>query len=83
MVFLKLFFEKVHFEKSPADDKKHAKITQNAELNMECEKYEGFSVTKNYFDYINYVIISWSEITACIKIDKPLVVYRFSGSVMK
>ena len=32
---------------------------------------------------LSYDVASWSEITPCIKIDKPLVVYRFSGSVMK
>ena len=32
--------------------------------------------------YLSYGVVSWSEITPCIKIDKPLVVYRFSGNVM-
>ena len=32
--------------------------------------------------YHNYVVASWSEITPCNKIDKPQVVYRFSGIVM-
>ena len=30
----------------------------------------------------NYDVASGSEITPCNKIDKPLVVYRFSGNVM-
>ena len=30
----------------------------------------------------SYDVASGSEITPCIKIDKPLVVYRFSGNVM-
>ena len=30
-----------------------------------------------------YDVASESEITSCIQIDKPLVVYRFSGNVMK
>ena len=30
-----------------------------------------------------YHMTSGSEITPCIKIDKPLVVYRFSSNVMK
>ena len=32
--------------------------------------------------YLSYDVTSWSEIKACNKIDKPLVVYRFSGNVM-
>ena len=31
----------------------------------------------------SYEVASESEITPCIKIDKPLVVYRFSGNVIK
>ena len=30
----------------------------------------------------SYDAVSGSEITPCNKIDKPLVVYRFSGNVM-
>ena len=32
---------------------------------------------------LTYDVASESEITPCIKIDKPLVVNRFSGNVMK
>ena len=32
--------------------------------------------------YLSFDVASWSEITPCSKIDKPLVVYRFSGNVM-
>ena len=32
---------------------------------------------------LSYDVITGSEITPCNKIDKPLVVYRFSGTVMK
>ena len=32
--------------------------------------------------FITHDIASGSEITPCNKIDKPLVVYRFSGNVM-
>ena len=32
---------------------------------------------------LSYDVASGSEIKPCIKIDKPLVVYRFSGNVMK
>ena len=31
----------------------------------------------------SYDVASKSEITPCIKINKPLVFYRFSGNVMK
>ena len=31
---------------------------------------------------LSYDVASGSEITPCNKIDKPLVVYRFTGSVM-
>ena len=29
---------------------------------------------------LSYDLASWSEITPCNKIDKPLVVYRFTGN---
>ena len=32
---------------------------------------------------LSYDVASESEITPCIKLDKPLVVYRFLGNVMK
>ena len=32
--------------------------------------------------HLSYDVASGSEITPCNKIDKPLVVYRFSGNVM-
>ena len=31
---------------------------------------------------LSYDVASMSEITPCNKIDKPLVVYRFTGNVM-
>ena len=31
---------------------------------------------------LSYDVVSESEITPCNKIDKPLVVYRFTGNVM-
>ena len=31
---------------------------------------------------LSYDVESWSKITPCNKIDKPLVIYRFSGNVM-
>ena len=32
--------------------------------------------------YLSYDVASGSEITPCNKIDKPLVVYRFTGNVI-
>ena len=32
---------------------------------------------------LSYEVVSESEVTPCIKIDKPLAVYRFLGIVMK
>ena len=34
------------------------------------------------YHILSYDATSGSEITPCNKIDKPLVVYRFSGSIM-
>ena len=39
-------------------------------------------IVRNYLLLSNDVAFG-SEITPCIEIDKPLVVYRFSGNVMK
>ena len=36
----------------------------------------------NFNIHLSYDVASGSEITPCNKIDKPLVVYRFSGNVM-
>ena len=33
-------------------------------------------------DFLSYDVAFGSEITPCNKIDKPLVVYRFTGNVM-
>ena len=32
---------------------------------------------------LSYEVASKNEITPCVKIDKPLVVYRFLGDIMK
>ena len=32
--------------------------------------------------HLSYDVTFWSEIRPCNKIDKPLVVYRFTGNVM-
>ena len=36
----------------------------------------------NFYLNLSYDVASGSEITPCNKIDKPLVVYRFTGNVM-
>ena len=36
----------------------------------------------NFFYFLSSEVASGSEITPCNKIDKPLVVSRFSGNVM-
>ena len=36
----------------------------------------------DYISFLSYDVVSGSEITPCNKIDKPLVVYIFSGNVM-
>ena len=38
--------------------------------------------TLSLYSALLYDVASESEIRLCIKIDKPLVVYRFSGNVM-
>ena len=43
-------------------------------------KTQNFSGNNNI---LSYDVASESEITPCIKIDKPLVVYRLTGNVMK
>ena len=35
------------------------------------------------YNILSYDVASGSEMTPCIKIYKPLVVYRFSGNAMK
>ena len=35
-----------------------------------------------HVSFLSYDVASGSEITPCNKIDKPLVVYRFTGNVM-
>ena len=40
------------------------------------------SIFRQFFNILSYDGVSWSDITPCNKIDKPLVVYRFMGKVM-
>ena len=37
---------------------------------------------KLFLNHLSYEVASGSEVTPCNKIDKPLVVYRFTGNVM-
>ena len=37
---------------------------------------------QGHYAFLSNDVASDSEITPCIKIDKPLVVYKFSGNVM-
>ena len=39
-------------------------------------------VNAMFYNNLSYDVASGSEITPCNKIDKPLVVYRFTGNVM-
>ena len=54
------------------------------EFKIEDEFQECRRIINEIFeDYIlSYDVASGSEITPCNKIDKPLVVYRFTGNVM-
>ena len=45
-------------------------------------KYHALVPSKKQKIYLSYDVASGSEITPCNKIDKPLVVYRFTGNVM-
>ena len=38
--------------------------------------------TKVWGIFLSYDVVSGSEIMSCIKIDRPLVVYRFSGTLL-
>ena len=41
-----------------------------------------FHAVVNFYQILSYNVASGSVITPCNKIDKPLVVYRFTGNVM-
>ena len=41
-----------------------------------------FSLAPDTYLILSYDVASGSEITPCNKIDKPLVVYRYTGNVM-
>ena len=47
------------------------------------ERYKLDSNTLKITFILSYDVAFGSEVTLCIKIYKPLVVYRFSGNVMK
>ena len=42
----------------------------------------GLTAGKHYKHNLSYDVASESEITSCNKIDKTLVVYRFTGNVI-
>ena len=49
------------------------------------KKYNKFGVSKyikSVQQFLSYDVAAGSEIRPCNKIDKPLVVYRYSGNVM-
>ena len=60
------------------------------QLNIEMKPMTSKSTLKGSYNVcqinvdivLSYDVTSGSEITSCNKIDKPLVVYRFTGSVM-
>ena len=45
-------------------------------------KYHVLLAEKRKLSYLSYDVAPGSEITLCNKINKPLVVYRFTGNVM-
>ena len=45
--------------------------------------YRSFIKKFSVNHYLSYDVASGDEIKPCNKIDKPLVVYRFMGNVMK
>ena len=36
---------------------------------------------QTFYNFLSFNVASGSEITPCIKIDKPLVVYKFSSNI--
>ena len=67
-------------------------IPRNLIINLGCASVDNHIPRDDIFDYhprrecniyiLSYDVASGSEITPCNKIDKPLVVYRFTGNVM-
>ena len=52
-----------------------------------CAYWQGSNISVEKIEYLFYLFLSYdvasgSEIKPCNKIDKPLVVYRFTGNVM-
>ena len=76
LIFLKDFCGKNKFKRKSEDHKISCKIAQFADL-------KGIDVCWKTIEYeLSYDVASGSEIMSCNKINKPLVVYRFSGNVM-
>ena len=46
------------------------------------DTYHPLNTMQSLYNALSYDVASGSEITLCIKIDKPLAVYRFTGIVM-
>ena len=49
---------------------------------MQVNRHIPVKVALIKYQTLSYDVASGSEITPCNKIDKPLVVYRFTGNVM-
>ena len=50
---------------------------------VECSTQHCIQISAlSVYNTLSYDVASGSEITPCNKIDKPLVVYRFTGNVM-
>ena len=67
------------------DSYKKKIINSSYSLNPVCTKFsnfQGFTVFGWLYHSLSYDVASGSEITPCIKIDKLLVVYMFTGNVM-
>ena len=58
------------------------KCLENNHTNHCTAKQIKYINCNKYYIYLSYDVVSGSEITPCNKIDKPLVVYRFTGNVM-
>ena len=72
----------MYFDIEPAHDIKARDIRCNLHtIGNHCAKNQ-WSVLSKDKSNLSYDVASGSEITPCNKIDKPLVVYRFTGNVM-
>ena len=51
-------------------------------IKLPCTIFDAIGNLQFSVAYLSYDVASGSEITPCNKIDKPIVVYRFTGHVM-